>query len=130
MNERLFGYRIKHLLADNAAESAAVESRLRAAREAALARQRREQPRMAPAWILAMGRRISDSVNQPSTFALNLLLSVLLLALGAFVIGQFHERQTAAEIEEIDAAVLTGELPLDAYLDKGFDAWLKRSSSL
>ena len=27
-----------------------------------------------------------------------------------------------------DAAVLTGDLPLDAYLDKGFDAWLKRSS--
>jgi hypothetical protein len=24
--------------------------------------------------------------------------------------------------------VLTGDLPLDAYLDKGFDAWLKRSS--
>ena len=34
----------------------------------------------------------------------------------------------AAEIEEIDAAVLTGDLPLDAYLDKGFDAWLKPSS--
>jgi hypothetical protein len=24
--------------------------------------------------------------------------------------------------------VLTSDLPLDAYLDKGFDAWLKRSS--
>jgi hypothetical protein len=29
---------------------------------------------------------------------------------------------------EIDAYLLTDELPINAYLDKGFDSWLKRSS--
>lgn len=32
-----------------------------------------------------------------------------------------------AEIGELDAALLTGELPIDAFLDEDFDAWLKGS---
>jgi hypothetical protein len=31
-------------------------------------------------------------------------------------------------IAEIDLYLLTDELPINAYLDKGFDSWLKRSS--
>jgi hypothetical protein len=31
------------------------------------------------------------------------------------------------EIEEIDSAILTGDLPINAYLDNSFDTWLKRS---
>ena len=31
-------------------------------------------------------------------------------------------------LAEIDAYLLTDELPINAYLDKGFDSWLKRSS--
>jgi len=50
------------------------------------------------------------------------------LILGLIAINQWRDSQVAAEIEEIDAAVLTGDLPLDAYLDKGFDAWLRRFS--
>jgi hypothetical protein len=52
---------------------------------------------------------------------------MLVLILGLLSINHWRELQVAAEIEEIDAAVLTGDLPLDAYLDKGFDAWLKHS---
>ena len=33
----------------------------------------------------------------------------------------------ANELAEIDAGLLTDELPINAYLDKGFDSWLKRS---
>ena len=32
------------------------------------------------------------------------------------------------DFAEIDMGLLTDELPLNAYLDKGFDSWLKRSS--
>jgi hypothetical protein len=32
------------------------------------------------------------------------------------------------DIAEIDANLLSGELPISAYLDSGFEAWLKRSS--
>jgi len=31
-----------------------------------------------------------------------------------------------AEIAEIDMGLLTSELPIDAYLDKGLDSWLKQ----
>ena len=34
----------------------------------------------------------------------------------------------ASEMAEIDAGLLSDELPINAYLDKGFDSWLKRSS--
>lgn len=34
----------------------------------------------------------------------------------------------ANELAEIDAKLLADELPINAYLDKGFDSWLKRSS--
>ncbi|TMH18595.1 MAG: DUF3619 family protein [Betaproteobacteria bacterium] len=35
--------------------------------------------------------------------------------------------QQARDIEETDAAILSSELPIEAYLDRGFQAWLKRS---
>ncbi len=35
----------------------------------------------------------------------------------------------AADVEELDAQLLTGDLPIDAYLDRGFEAWLKKVSS-
>lgn len=31
------------------------------------------------------------------------------------------------ELAEIDAGLLTDDLPINAYLDKGFDSWLSRS---
>jgi hypothetical protein len=55
-------------------------------------------------------------------------VSVLFLIFGMIGISYWNSTQQAADIEEIDAALLTSELPIDAYLDKGFDAWLKRSS--
>ncbi len=33
------------------------------------------------------------------------------------------------ELGAIDAGLLAGDLPIDAYLDKGFDAWLEDTSS-
>ena len=41
---------------------------------------------------------------------------------------QYWQRTPSVEeIEEIDAAILTSDLPINAYLDKSFDTWLKRS---
>ena len=59
-----------------------------------------------------------------------LLLSGLLLVLGLLATNYWYQAQQAQQAEEtleIDAAVLTGDLPIDAYMDKGFDAWLKSS---
>jgi hypothetical protein len=45
-----------------------------------------------------------------------------------YSVNYWYQLQQREEVLEIDAAVLLGELPLDAYLDKGFGVWLKNSS--
>lgn len=51
-------------------------------------------------------------------------------ALMAGVVSTYYWNgfEQAAENEEIDSALLADELPPAAYLDKGFQAWLERSS--
>ncbi len=49
---------------------------------------------------------------------------LLVLVAGLAGIYQYEEQQRIAEIAELDAAVLSDELPLTAYLDTGFNAYL------
>ena len=56
-----------------------------------------------------------------------------MLALGLLLfslIGVTYWQLTiqSSDIAEIDASLLSSELPINAYLDSGFEAWLKRSS--
>src|SRR5712671_5552808 len=124
MNEQQITYRIKQLLNRRLDLDAGKLARLNAAREAALARQRIES--RVP--VLAWADNLIGRSGGPSALIPRLLLPMAVLILGLIAVNQWRDSQVAAEIEEIDAAVLTGDLPLDAYLDKGFDAWLKRSS--
>jgi len=41
----------------------------------------------------------------------------------------WQQKQRAAEVEEIDALLLTDELPIDAYLDRGFQNYLKKTAA-
>jgi hypothetical protein len=124
MNEQQIAYRIKQLLNRGLDLDAGKLARLKESRERALACQHVESRVPVLAWA---GNAIGRS-GGPSTLIPRLLLPMAVLILGLIAINQWRDNQVAAEIEEIDAAVLTGDLPLDAYLDKGFDAWLKRSS--
>jgi len=123
MNEMQFGNKVRQVLNhglvgvdDTTAE------RLRAARERALARQRPEPP-PALAW--------ADNVlggSSGGSFAWRLLLALsVALALGAAIyLYNWQQTQRVEEIEEIDTALLTDDLPIDAYLDRGFQNWLKQ----
>lgn len=124
MNERIFGFRIKHLLNDGLAVDEQVQQRLTASRERAVSSAQTETQ----VAFLAWAGNIDLSLSQPRSLAFSVALSTAIFAAGLFAIHHWYESQVAEEIEEIDAKVLTGDLPLDAYLDKGFDAWLKRSS--
>jgi len=53
-------------------------------------------------------------------------VAVVLLALTGLAL--WSSAGPANEIAEVDAGLLTDELPINAYLDKGFDSWLKRGS--
>ena len=37
----------------------------------------------------------------------------------------WHSAQQIRELEETDAAILSSDLPIDAYLDRGFNNWLR-----
>ena len=124
MNEQQFGNRIKQNLNEGLALDASILSKLKVAREAALQRQSVE----ATASVLAWAGNASPSLDGPRPLLSRVLLPALILALGLFAVNYWHQMQQAQETVDIDAAVLTGELPIDAYLDKGFDAWLKSSS--
>ena len=61
-------------------------------------------------------------------FSLRVLLPTLLLVAGLVAIYNWQQDQRAADLEELDAQLLTDDLPIDAYLDRGFEAWLKKVS--
>lgn len=52
---------------------------------------------------------------------------MLVLVAGLAGIYQYEQQQRIADLAEIDAAVLSDELPLSAYLDHGFNAYLTQS---
>lgn len=105
-------------------------ARLLAARKEALAHFK-EKPAhaWAPQWATAAGRvgLFSEpfSYNLRAGFVLLALLTSLAAAVAWQTLGQQGQ---GSEIAEIDEGLLTDELPINAYLDKGFDSWLKRPS--
>jgi len=124
MNEPKFGNKIRHLLNQGAPLDASISAKLRAAREAALARQKPESAQ-GETWMGGILGRLGGL----SGLSLRLIVPVLALAIGLAAVYTWEQRQRAAEVEELDTLVLTGDLPIDAYLDRGFEAWLKKRAS-
>ena len=122
MNEREFGHQIKRQLDQTLDLKPAELKRLKLAREQALARQRLSEPQFALAWVDAVVGRLSGSPG-----AAGAALAGAALILGLIGIQYWQRTPSVEEIEEIDAALLTSDLPINAYLDKSFDTWLKRS---
>jgi hypothetical protein len=98
---------------------------LQSARKAALDRYHEApQPVFGMAWAGNLAFQISHSRhNNPRN-----LLALGLLLLSLTVVTYWQVAIQAMDVAEIDASLLTGDLPIDAYLDSGFEAWLKRSS--
>ena len=124
MSEHQFGYRIRQRLNQNEGIDEAVIAKLETSRQRALLKQRKFAP--SPFVIVLDG--VLGRSGAPGSIIAKLLIPSLVLILGLMAIQSWRQFEMATEIEEIDTAVLTGELPIDAYTDTGFDAWLKRSS--
>src|SRR5688500_7007092 len=122
MNDYLFGKKVRQVL-NSGPLGASVEARLRAAREAALARQRVER---SPVFAWADNVRGSGGWT---AFALYAVVSVALLAGGAAAFYSWQQSERIAELAEIDSQLLTDDLPIDAYLDRGFQNRLKKRSA-
>ncbi len=124
MNEQQFGHKIKQCLNKDLAWNAKVLVRLKSARESALTNQCVTRP----IHLLTLPSKATIMMLPSKALDSRLLLSGLILTLGLLATSYWYQKQQAEETVEIDSAVLTGDLPIDAYLDKGFNAWLKRSS--
>ena len=55
-----------------------------------------------------------------------LWLGVLVIVVASFGFQQWQDYLETREIVELDAQILTSDLPIDAYIDRGFQTWLAR----
>src|SRR5258708_4312992 len=115
MNEHLFGNKVRQILNQGLRIDSSAAERLRAAREQALARQRPE-----PAPALAWADNVVGGFGGWSGLSLRVLLPIAILVTGVGGVYSWQQNQRAAEVGEIDAQPLPGDLPIDAYLDRGF----------
>ena len=106
---------------------AGIVYRLQLARADALARLSDPQRIVAP--VLAHALAGAGIAGRPSPrFSLRLWLAVAVFAIVAgFGWQQWRTFQDTREFEELDAQILSSDLPIDAYLDRGFQNWLKAS---
>ena len=118
-----FAYKVRHALNDHLDTlPAATTDRLAAARKAAIARKKAHAP------VNLAQRQLAGNIGALFSFnslgRLSVVLPLLVLVAGLAGIYQYEEQQRIAETAELDAAVLSDELPLTAYLDQGFNAYL------
>ncbi|MCX9157618.1 DUF3619 family protein [Niveibacterium sp. 24ML] len=99
-----------------------VLERLRTARRSALEHHRIEARGLS---LAGVGRTVSDMWAQHSRLAFAMITAVVLLAAA----DTLRDNVIGSELEEIDSALLSDDLPIDAYLDHGFDRWLKPDDS-
>lgn len=121
-----FAYKVRHALNENLdALPPATTERLAAARRLALSRKKQNSPLRvlfskpvlateggvfgeAPSWLARMG----------------LAVPLIVLVVGLMGIYQSEQERFIKDTAEIDAGVLSDDLPLSAYLDHGFNAYL------
>jgi Protein of unknown function (DUF3619) len=97
---------------------------LQSARMAALERYREAaQPVFGLAWV----GNVAFQVGHSRHFNARNILAAGLLLLSVICITYWQVAAQGSDIAEIDASLLSGDLPIDAYLDSDFEAWLKRS---
>ena len=130
-----FAYKVRHALDAKLDElRPSTTDRLASARKIALARKKPHAPALVAQNALAgdagrLGRAFSKPFLQPFSWIGRVGVALPLLALAAGLVGiyQFEQQQHIAELAELDVAVLSDELPLSAYLDHGFNAYLTQT---
>ena len=126
-----FGRRVAaRLSASAAALPYEVTERLRASRMQAVARRKRVQPILAPQVVVSGGTAALgfDDEGLGLWHRIGSVLPLLVLVAGLVLIYSTQGDQRATELAEVDAQLLTDDLPPAAYADPGFVQFLKSAS--
>lgn len=116
-------YKVRHALNDNLDQlPASTTERLAAARTLAMARKKADAPvrKHEKRPLFNFGALFSPA----GLGRISVAVPLLALVVGLAGVYQYEQQQRIAELAELDAAVLSDELPLTAYLDHGFNAYL------
>jgi hypothetical protein len=126
MNELHFAFQVRqHLNRGTLAMDCTTLDRLAAARQQALARQK---VAVSSSVLAGIGSHFQIQFDHLHPRQL-LLLAALAVALAFGSLAYWQAQDQVSELEEVDSALLSDDLPISAYLDNGFDAWLNKRSS-
>jgi hypothetical protein len=117
-------YKIRHALNENLDTlPASTTERLAAARARALSRKKADAPasrkQQQRPWFDVRAVFSTQWVTRAAVAA-----PLLAMVFGLAGVYQVQREQRAAELADLDAAVLSDDLPLTAYTDHGFNAYL------
>lgn len=130
VQELNFGYKVRHALNEQLDTlPASTTERLASARAAALARKKKDAP------LAVQVRQPVLAGNTGGTFSMQpriwyarigFLVPIVILVVGLIGIVQYEKQQRINETADIDTAMLTDDLPVAAYADHGFNAYLEK----
>ena len=123
-----FAYQVKHALDQNLDNlPASTKERLASARKIAMSRKKPEPLYMRVGRMAIAGHgQINDYFHSPLSWLgrVGVITPLLVGALVFVGLYQYEKEQRISELAEIDAAVLADDLPVAAYVDQGFNAYL------
>ena len=112
-------YKIRHALNENLDQlPASTTDRLAAARALALSRKKADAPQR------RAGFDVRSLFDMRWMRGLAVAAPLLAMVVGLASVYQVEREQRTAELADLDAAVLSDDLPLTAYTDHGFNAYL------
>lgn len=121
-----FAYQVKHALDQNLDNlPASTAERLALVRKLAISRKKPE-PLRVRLNQLAMAGHLSGALHAPLAWLGRFGVIMPLLVGTMVLIGmyEFEQEQRIEELAEMDVAVLSDDLPVSAYVDRGFNAYL------
>lgn len=125
MNADRYAFRVRQALNHGVKDiPPAAARRLEAARHLALTRQKRTKPQLA----------LASHSTSPFSFTtdnryVRQILAVVALLLGMWISFYMDSVNYVTALEEVDSALLSDEVPPEAFLDNDFFEWLKDDTS-
>ncbi len=121
MNEERYAYRVRQTLNHGLQDiPQSASRRLEAARHLALSKQKQDSSEL----VVGTGSALALLKAGHPMPLLKQVLPIIALLLGMWISFYWHSLEYVTQIEEVDSALLTDDLPPEAFLDNDFFEWL------